>query len=196
MRSLKYRKNIEREKFKTLRSELPRKTIHRKSKTIWEILRKLPEFKDTETVSFYVSKRDNGEVETREMISDSLKMDKKIVVPYVDEKDLKLSQIQDLQSDLEIGNFGVLEPKKESRKDFPVKEVDLILIPGLAFDKEGNRLGYGKGYFDRLLKKASKKSTFLGLAFDFQITNHVPAGNRDIPVNEVITEEGLYNCQK
>jgi len=81
----------------------------------------------------------------------------------------------------------VPQPVVTAGRICPIKEFELFLVPGIAFDSEGNRLGMGGGYFDRLLLEASSTATFTGLAYDFQVVTHVPSETHDIPVHEVVT---------
>jgi 5-formyltetrahydrofolate cyclo-ligase len=69
----------------------------------------------------------------------------------------------------------------------PIEEFELFLVPGIAFDNKGNRLGMGGGYFDRLLSRASSAATFIGLAYSFQVVTHLPSEIHDIPVHNVVT---------
>jgi 5-formyltetrahydrofolate cyclo-ligase len=81
----------------------------------------------------------------------------------------------------------VPQPMVTEGRTFPIEDLELFLVPGIAFDSEGNRLGMGGGYFDRLLLHASSTAIFTGLAFDFQVVAHVPSETHDIPVHEVVT---------
>lgn len=84
-------------------------------------------------------------------------------------------------------NRVVPQPVVTSGRTIPIEKIELFLIPGIAFDNEGNRLGMGGGYFDRLLLQASSTATFTGLAYDFQVVTHLPSEAHDIPVHEVVT---------
>ena len=84
-------------------------------------------------------------------------------------------------------NRVVPQPVVTSGRTIPIQEFELFLVPGIAFDSEGNRLGMGGGYFDRLLTQASSTATFTGLAYDFQVVTHLPSETHDIPVHEVVT---------
>lgn len=123
------------------------------------------------------------------MIEKGLEKGKSILLPFVEGSELRLSLIEDLASELEPGSFGILEPKQNSRSNFPVQKVGLIIVPGLAFDFSGHRLGYGKGYYDRLLKQASPDTDFIGLAYEFQMKEELPHEEQDVPVHKIITEK-------
>ena len=90
-----------------------------------------------------------------------------------------------------VNKFGFLEPEKTGKKIIP----DLILVPIVAFDKFKNRLGYGKGYYDRILKKYASKNPniiTIGLAFSFQKYKKIPTSKFDVKLNYILTEKGLY----
>ena len=127
------------------------------------------------------------EVNTGEIIKGALKLGKRVFAPIIEGDTLGISELRDLDEDLERGPLGILQPKKRSLHLFSPAGLDLALIPGLAFDKEGQRLGRGKGYFDRFLKELPKTVNTVGLAFDFQILESIPVSSRDIPVNFVIS---------
>ncbi|MEE9322996.1 MAG: 5-formyltetrahydrofolate cyclo-ligase [Candidatus Aenigmarchaeota archaeon] len=151
----------------------------------------LPEFKKAKIILFYVSVR--GEVRTDKMISESLEKGKRILVPFANlkEKTLLISEINNLD-ELEPGAFGIPEPKKP--KDFPLDKIDLVVIPGIAFDKKGNRVGYGMGFYDRFLKTLKKNIPLIALAYDLQIVNHIPTDGKDVRIHKIITEKEIIEC--
>jgi len=89
--------------------------------------------------------------------------------------------------DLEKGTYGIYEPKKR-QKDAKLDEIDLVVVPGVAFDKRNRRLGRGKGYYDKFLRALPPNKISVGLAFDFQIVDNLPIDSHDIPVSKVITD--------
>ena len=144
------------------------------------------EFSKAKNVLFYVST--GNEVDTRKMILDCLTT-KNIYVPYVQENEMKFSQIRSL-NDLEKGIYGILEPKQ--KKDEGVA-LDVVIVPGVAFDEEGNRIGYGKGYYDKFLKNTKAKT--IALAYEAQIEDAVTCDEHDVPVQKIITERRVIECQ-
>ncbi len=158
----------------------------RKSLEIKKGLFALEEFKSAKTVMFYVSK--DGEVDTIQMIKDTLRMGKRVAVPVtkVEKKELIASQILDLEKELTRGPYGILEPKSGYVRPVPIEKIDLIVVPGVAFDKMGRRLGRGAGYYDRFLKKFHKDVPFIGLAFDFQVVENLPTLSHDVPVSKLL----------
>jgi 5-formyltetrahydrofolate cyclo-ligase len=94
--------------------------------------------------------------------------------------------------ELEPGHYGILEPP-DGRPPIAPENLDLILVPGVAFDARGGRLGRGRGFYDRVLPRAGEPGApiVFGLAFEFQIVDRVPTGERDRPVDAILTDQGL-----
>jgi len=120
---------------------------------------------------------------------------KRVVVPYCVAQHLELFCLNSF-SDLVPGTLGILEPKPELREEDQrrarVQELDLLVIPGLAFDRQGGRLGYGKGYFDRLLLAARVDALLAAVAFECQLFDSVPMQPYDVRVDAVITETEIH----
>ena len=146
----------------------------------------LNEFKKAKCVMFYVSK--HYEVDTHAMIDESIDMGKKVVVPITskEEKTLKPSELRDREKELIKGHYGIHQPHEKHVRPVSLEEVDLMVVPGLAFDKSGHRLGHGGGYYDRFLEKAPPAIFTVGLAFDFQVVGELPKHSTDIPVNKIL----------
>lgn len=146
-----------------------------------------PDFISARTVHFYLAAA--AEVQTEEMIREALRKKKRVVVPVVQPaaKSLFLSELVDFDlSRLQPGPYGIFEPRPEDRKTVDPKEVDLWIVPGVAFDAVGNRLGFGGGYYDRLLSGARGRK--IGVAFEFQVVDRLPIEETDHPVDQIITE--------
>ena len=174
------------------RISLSEKDVIEKSNKIKKQLFGTNEFKQASTILFYVSY--NNEVNTHQMIKDALLLGKNVIVPISKKQDrsLILSKLEKWE-DLEIGSYGVLEPRAESLIEISIDEINLIIVPGIGFDKNGNRIGHGKGYYDTLLKKA-KNALHIGLAFEIQIVKKIPIERHDFPVKKIITENRIINC--
>lgn len=182
-----------REKFKLLRARQPRKEALAKSAQIQGMLFELPEFREASTVSFYVTKPGSGEVDTEQMIKASLRMGKRVLLPVVEKtaKRLALSELRDFKAELAPGAFNVPEPKPEYRRLTPPRECDLIIVPGIAFDMHGHRLGFGGGYYDRLLREVASLRLgipFVGLAYELQVVDKLPHTWHDVAVHILVTE--------
>ncbi len=173
------------------RLSLSSEEIKNKSNQIFLNLVKTTEFLNSQNIMFYVATR--SEAQTEEMIKASLKMGKRIFVPIIlpDCINLAPSRLINFDRELEKGKKGILEPKKEYRRLFPPENIELIILPGIAFDLAGNRIGRGLGYYDNFLKKVSPSTKLIALAFEMQIIEKVPAHRNDIPVRKIITEDRI-----
>ena len=129
------------------------------------------------------------EVQTWWRIEEMLERGKRVGVPIVQTrtKRLGISEVRDPSTELVPGAFGVLEPAPRARRPLPLREVDLVLVPGLAFDRRGHRLGHGYGYFDRFLARLPKRTKTVGLAFRFQLLDRLPTTLHDHAVHTVVS---------
>ena len=154
----------------------------------------LPEYQRAQTVLFYLDVR--SEVRTRNDLDKALASGKKIVVPYCVDGELELFHLE--QSDeLSVGMYRILEPKPELRtvaaKQVDVAEIDMIIVPGVAFDRRGGRTGHGKGYYDKMLEHARTDTPLVALAFECQLFDEIPMQDHDDFMDKVITERAAYN---
>ncbi|MBI4698614.1 MAG: 5-formyltetrahydrofolate cyclo-ligase [Nitrospirae bacterium] len=172
-----------------------------KEKAISKTLFALTEFRKAGTILFYASFR--SEVTTMQIIKEALDMNKKIALPVVEneKKELRLYRINDL-SELESGYMGILEPSVRINRKITLRDIDLVIIPGAGFDEKGNRLGYGHGFYDKLLSKKSlrtsnsmKHYTTVALAFEEQMIPKVPEDVHDVRVDKIITEKRVIDCK-
>ncbi|MFO0871836.1 MAG: 5-formyltetrahydrofolate cyclo-ligase [Pirellulales bacterium] len=153
----------------------------------------LPEYAQAGTVMFYVDVR--SEVRTRQHFPAALASGKRIVIPYCVDGELELFHLQSLD-ELSVGMYKILEPREDLRsvaeKRVAVEELDLIMVPGVAFDRRGARSGHGKGYYDKLLEHARPDAPLVALAFECQMFDEVPVAEHDIFMDKVITELAVY----
>jgi len=163
-----------------------------KSLKIISRLKSIEEFSEAKCIMVYVSKHD--EVDTTGLIKDILQSGRRVVVPMVDKESGELApcEISSLE-ELSPGAFGVREPKPGDARVVDVDEIDLVIVPGRAFDKNCNRLGRGMGYFDRFLKKLNRSKT-IGLAFSEQVFDSIPSDANDVKVDAVVTESTVIRC--
>ena len=142
-----------------------------------------------DAVMVYLSMK--SEVETWKLVETGLKQDRKIIAPVVDTNSGNLipKRIENLDNDLIRHKYGMFEPK-DSCPDFPPDKLQLILVPGLAFDRKGYRIGYGKGFYDRFLPSCPNAVT-VGIAYQLQIVDDTYPQPWDIPVQHIFTEHGL-----
>lgn len=154
--------------------------IHRR---IWS----LKVYRNAKTVHTYVALP--GEVETRPLIRSALRTGKRILVPRVAATQLEHVEIVGLD-DLRPGTMGIPEPGPDRKPVSNLGMIDLVVVPGLIFDRQGRRLGFGKGFYDRFLSQLDVPT--VGLAFEEQLSDVVPAGPDDRRVDLVVTEEAVY----
>lgn len=182
-------KDLIRKEMSEKRASVSGEEIKNKSDKIKENLFSLKEFEKAKIIMLYVSK--DNEVLTHEMIKECLS-EKTVCVPVTDIKNKKLiiSKI-DSFDELKKGSFDILQPVevKKIKKD----KIDLVIIPGLAFDRKGSRIGYGIGYYDIFLKKMNVLK--IALAFDFQITENIENQEHDVRMDMIITESGIIYCK-
>lgn len=166
--------------------------VEQKSREIKKRLFSSSWYKDATCILFYVSF--NNEVNTHTMIQESFDKGKKIIIPKIDikKKALILSRLINWD-DLCPGSYSILEPKDTCVTKVPFSSIDLCIIPGIVFDCEGNRIGYGGGYYDRLLQSKCTAHR-IGLAFELQIVKSIPAEPHDKKVEGIITENRIIVC--
>lgn len=177
---------IRRDMLSRLKSQAPEDKIA-KSFKIKGLALRTPFFKKAGVVMFYAAT--SWEVDTFDLIKECLQMGKKAVLPVANpaKKELIPVEIQTMDS-LVRNSLGIMEPAKDDAKIIPRDKLDLVVVPGLAFDKWGNRLGRGAGYYDRFLARLPLKTMKMGLAFEFQMIDSVPAvEGQDIPLDLVIS---------
>lgn len=181
-----------------------------KEAAIEKRLFELEEFRRAKSLLAYVSFR--SEVDTTRFLQDIINSGKKLVLPAVDSRHnvLRLYEIKET-SELEYGYMGILEPGVRENREVALPDIDLIIIPGAAFDLKGNRLGYGGGYYDKLLSGirdqravvSNKELTsnpqppiplFIALAFEEQIVLEIPSEPHDIKMDLIITDNRLICC--
>ena len=178
-----------RKRVKKKRDALSTSEVLEKSNKIKKRLFEMDLFRNAQTILFYVSY--GNEVYTHDMIKESIVMGKRVVVPksVTTDNTLVLSELTSW-NDLELGAYNILEPKQESIEQVDIESIDLIIIPGVVFDVHGNRIGHGKGYYDRLLND-SRNLPSIGLAFEFQIVKKMKSEKHDQKIDVILTEERL-----
>jgi len=153
----------------------------------------LPEFAAAATVMVYIDVR--TEVRTRHYLPKLLATGKRIVVPYCVDSELELFRLEDMD-ELAIGMYKILEPKAELRplaeKQVDVKQLDLIMVPGVAFDRRGARMGHGFGYYDKLLEHARADAPLVALAFECQLLPEIPTQAHDVFMDKIVTEQTIH----
>ncbi len=133
----------------------------------------------------------NGEVDTRGIFRKCVELEKKVFFPKTRGSDLVFLRTRNIE-ELSPGTFLVPEPPEDAERARS-DELDLVLVPGVAFDLSGNRIGYGKGFYDRFLKDIPRHIRF-GLAYRFQVLESVPSHKTDVKTGRIITEDGAIDC--
>lgn len=170
------------------RDAVPSGVRKAKSASILERLKNLEIFSEAYTVMFYVGFR--SEVETHKLIKEVLKTERRVAVPLVYKDRLAVKQISDFKQ-LKPGAMGILEPGSK-QPAVPLEEINVVIVPGVAFDKRHYRLGYGGGYYDRFLsREADAHFTSIGLAFEEQIVDELPVGAHDQKVDFIVTDRRI-----
>ena len=166
------------------RNRLSYQEIAKRSKTIQEFVINSKEFQPAKVIGAYFAF--GSEVTTELIIEHSKILGKKIALPRVEEDKITFYELSSTNS-LIKGRFGIMEPPPYEQID----EINILVVPGIAFDKKGNRLGYGKGFYDRLL---STKRTFfsIGLAYSFQLLENLPHDKYDKRLDAIASEDGIH----
>jgi 5-formyltetrahydrofolate cyclo-ligase len=169
--------------------------VAERSNRVCRRLLSLPEFIEAHNTLFYMSYR--NELDTHGMIQRSIEIGKRVNIPrmQLDGLSLEVCQIRDLDSDTAPGMFGIIEPTESAEKCADTSRIDLCVIPGIAFDRRGHRIGWGKGFYDRFLATLSEHTKKFGLAYDFQLLEKINSHDRDIPLDGLITESEVLRFE-
>jgi len=164
------------------------------SRRICDTFMALPTYAAARAVKFYIDVR--SEVRTRHALPAALASGKKVVVPWCNDRgELELFHLTSVE-ELAVGMYKILEPKSELRglpeKQVRPDELDLVMVPGVAFDRRGGRMGHGKGYYDKLLQHARPDAPLVALAFECQLFDEIPMAAHDVFMDKVITEQSTY----
>jgi 5-formyltetrahydrofolate cyclo-ligase len=176
------------------RRSLPPPERRERSRRIAAFCRGIAGFSSAEVVCSYVDFRD--EVETAELIAELLLEGRRVAVPVHEHgaaQPLVFAEIHSL-SEMVRNHFGILQPPRAAARLVPTAAIPLFLVPGLAFDPAGHRLGYGLGCYDRAFADAAPGALKVGLAFELQILESVPAGPHDVPMDFVVTEDRVIRA--
>ena len=182
-------KQIFRERILTLLRNQKEEERLSKSLVIKKRLFETQEFREAKIILFYASF--DGEVRTFEMMAEAQQLGKTIGLPRIMDrrKGFVSLSVTSLEDDLEPGEYGIQEPKMDPARLLVSEQLDLVIVPGVAFDRRNNRLGRGGGYYDRFLGSLPDGVPIFGLAYDFQIVDDLPSPDRhDVPVSRVLTD--------
>ncbi|MFN3654819.1 MAG: 5-formyltetrahydrofolate cyclo-ligase [Candidatus Nitrosotenuis sp.] len=155
------------------------------SKKIQRNLKKTQDYQTAKTIAAYYSI--GSEVRTHDILQDILSNGKTLALPRVEDNHLVFCNVSRFE-DLEKGEFGVMEPKQNCPQ---INEFDVILVPAIAMTKGGQRLGYGKGFYDRFL--ADTKSTTIALIYSKFVVKNIPFSEDDVRIRLVVTEDEIIS---
>lgn len=176
-----------------IRNKLSDDEVYHFSKSIFLNLKENSFFNDSTHVMIYLDFK--NEVKTDFIINYCLEHGKKVYIPICipETHELCISRITSLK-ELRSGHYGIREPITEHIRLSDSNLIDLVLVPGVAFDGSGNRIGFGAGYYDRFMKRLQPNAVKVALAYSFQVVDLVPSNEYDIPVDYIVTEKGKICC--
>lgn len=180
-----------RKEIKERRASMPFNEVLESSSRIFEAIRNMPEIKSSQKIFCYVSFE--NEVYTHSFINELLSLKKEVYVPCVDTAckcTMNAVLIESLE-ELIPGCYGILEPTCTQGKIICPHEIDTIIVPAVAFDKNRYRLGYGGGYYDTYLAQTSDSCYKIGVCFDFQLLDKLPFESHDKQVDIVVTDKTI-----
>ncbi len=179
-----------RKKYITKRQDLSSTTINKKSSIITDKLDSYIQKNFHKNIMIFVSFR--NEIRTHSLIKKWLtESEKNVYVPYINRVNdqMNISKIEDFEKDLEHGVYNILEPTEEVKNKDKFYDLDIIVVPGLVFSKEGYRIGYGRGYYDKFLSQITNEVEKVGIVFSEFVFDGLPIDHHDIPVDFIITEK-------
>jgi 5-formyltetrahydrofolate cyclo-ligase len=172
------------------RRELTPQQVNSQSLALQERLLELPEFREAATIALYAPI--HHEVETAQVANRALSAGKKLLYPAVIDSDLQFRRVTALD-ELVPGRFGIPEPQGEPCNP---GDADLIVVPGVAFDLFGRRIGYGKGYYDRALHRLERTGRLVGFCYDFQLFEEIVGEPHDVTMDLIVTEMRVVRVNK
>jgi 5-formyltetrahydrofolate cyclo-ligase len=186
--SVRERKHRIRQSILAMRRGLSEAERLARSRCVWERVATLSCYQQARVVLGYMAF--DHEVLTDGLIRQSIASGKQIVLPMVqaNRQGMALYVIADLQRDVAPGYRGILEPQPQRTRAVAPAALDMALVPGIAFDLGGGRLGFGVGFYDRLLSQLPRGIPTVGLAFDFQVIPRLPSQPHDITLDAIVTE--------
>ena len=174
---------------KEKRAQMTKEEVLEKSHRASEAFLKSDLYKRSAQIMLYLPL--GNELDVSEVLKRALGDKKTVLVPSTDPERFEITPLKvEGESEFRKGTFSVLEPKVKIKGD--IKKTDVVIVPGIAFDKSGARVGFGKGCYDKLLGKSD--ATFVGACFDFQISSEIEIEKTDIKMDFLMTESGIFEC--
>jgi len=182
-------KTVFRKKIIDERLALSGSDVREKSLSIERRFLQFPLYKKAESVALYCDFR--GEVRTDILLEDALASGKTVLMPRIRQEDFSISFFSIASpGELAENDIGFKEPPAAKGRKWDVSDIDLFVVPGVAFDRKGNRLGMGKGCYDRALCSIAREK-IVGLAYEFQLVEDVPSYHHDVKIGWIITENKI-----
>ena len=183
-------KEMIRKQYKLMRSSMSKEEVMQKSRAAAMNFLESDYYKKSEQIMLYMPL--GNETDTALIIQSAFRDQKTVLLPVTDEKNGQITPVVvSRDTEFTTGAFSVLEPIETKVGD--MKKTDVILVPGIAFDQRGSRIGFGKGCYDRFSKNLS--SLMIGFCYHFQICEKIPSENHDVKMNLLVTEKGLFRCE-
>ena len=179
-----------RKRILNIRNSMSIENVEKNSSIIIDKIVNTDIYKQSKVVFIYMDF--NKEVMTSQLIKRMLSEKKRVVIPYTDKINTELipSEITK-QADLKLNSFGYYEPVSIMPVD--PEEIDLVIVPGVVFDKQLNRIGFGKGYYDKILIKLKPSAVKIAVAHEFQVFELIPTEEHDIKMDMIITEKSIWD---
>jgi 5-formyltetrahydrofolate cyclo-ligase len=186
---MKSKKDIRKEILDT-RIGLIKDEVVKRSIRITEKLTSLERFKESKIIMAYMDFK--NEVMTGLLTEHCLKLEKTLAFPLIESfqgiKKICAYEPNDHKNALKLGAFGILEPVRQLSRKIDPKEIDMVVVPGVAFDTKGYRIGYGAGYYDVFLKEVKDECFKVGIAFELQVVENIPKEEHDVSLDAIVTE--------
>lgn len=179
-----------RKEYQERRNNLSAEYRAKSSRSIEKKFLKTDYYINSENILIYFPFR--SEVNTTRIIKKALEDRKKIILPRVYNNKLKLFFVTNPSEQLEKGSYNIMEPITVLCRPAKTSDIDVAIVPGISFDRDLNRLGYGGGYYDRLFKNIPERVKKIALCFDVQVSEKIPVSRHDIRVDMLITESKIY----
>jgi 5-formyltetrahydrofolate cyclo-ligase len=178
----------------SVRGQMDSKVREEKSRKIVEQLLNFPIIKDVNLIFSFLSF--GNEVDVRPFLEESIRVGKKIAIPKAWLKDrIMIPYLFAGWDSLKPGLYGILEPDPDTAQKVTHEEIDAVIVPGVAFDQKGGRLGYGGGFYDRYLAGFKKCPPLIAVCFSEQLLDQVPVKSHDYKVDYIVTENGILSTK-
>lgn len=191
MENVKARKSEIRQRALAKRDALKEKGHSKKSAAIMKRLFAFANFLESRIVLFYMGH--NSEVDTEPMVRKAMEIEKVVALPLIDTKERQIVpfKIDNLDREVQPGYRGIREPIPQLCKQIPAQYINLAIIPGVAFDERGGRIGYGTGFYDRFIPQLDITTRKIALTFECQIVSQIPMEPHDRYIDILITEKRI-----